>query len=158
MNAIPEAIPGTYPQPFPALELNQPEIQLIPDEWRISRAGLDRGTVASALRAYTGGLWAGEYFDGNQRLDIILKGNDWDTPEALAEMPVMTPGAGVQTVGDLARIELTVGPSQLARINGRRTVQVNFEPPADMSLDEAIERIETQVEPKVRAALPASRA
>lgn len=156
MNAIPEAIPGTYPQPFPALELNQPEIQLIPDEWRISRAGLDRGTVASALRAYTGGLWAGEYFDGNQRLDIILKGNDWDTPEALAEMPVMTPGAGVQTVGDLARIELTVGPSQLARINGRRTVQVNFEPPADMSLDEAIERIETQVEPKVRAALPAN--
>src|SRR5690606_4162676 len=81
MNAIPEAIPDTYPQPFPALELNQPEIQLIPDEWRISRAGLDRSAVASALRAYTGGLWAGEYFDGNERLDIILKGNEWHTPE-----------------------------------------------------------------------------
>ncbi|MBI3171400.1 MAG: efflux RND transporter permease subunit, partial [Hydrocarboniphaga effusa] len=114
----------------------------------------DRRAVASALRAYTGGLWAGEYFDGNERLDIILKGNEWHSPEALAELPVMTPGAGIQTVGDLARIELTVGPSQLARINGRRTVQVNFEPPPDMSLDEAIERVETLVEPKVREALP----
>lgn len=154
MQAIPEAIPGTFPQPFPALELNQPEIQLQPDEWRIARAGLDRRGVATALRAYTGGLWAGEYLDGNERLDIILKGNDWHSPEALAELPVMTPGAGIHTIGDLATIELTVGPSQLARINGRRTEQVNFEPPADMSLDEAIERVETLVEPKVREALP----
>ncbi len=156
INAITEAIPGTFPQPFPALELNQPEIQLIPDEWRISRAGLDRGALATALRAYTGGLWAGEYFDGNDRLDIILKGNDWHTPEALAELPIMTPDAGVQTIGDLAQLKLTVGPSQLARINGHRTVQVNFEPPADMSLDEAIERVETVVEPKVREVLPAN--
>ncbi len=156
MKAIPEAIADTFPQPFPALELNQPEIQLVPDEWRISRAGLDRNAVATALRAYTGGLWAGEYFDGNERLDIILKGNEWATPEALAELPVMTPGAGIQTVGDLARIELTVGASQLARINGRRTVQVNFEPPANMSLDEAIERVKAQVEPQVRAVLPAN--
>ncbi len=156
MEEIPKAIPETFPRPFPDLELNQPEIQLVPDEWRISRAGLDRSNVASALRAYTGGLWAGEYFDGNERLDIIIKGNEWHTPEALAELPLMTPGAGIQTVGDLAKIELTVGPSQLSRINGRRTVQVNFEPPADMSLDEAIQRVKTQVEAKVRAVMPAN--
>ncbi|HVT36612.1 MAG TPA: efflux RND transporter permease subunit, partial [Nevskiaceae bacterium] len=35
MKAIPQAIPGTYPQAFPSLELNQPEITLAPDEWRI---------------------------------------------------------------------------------------------------------------------------
>jgi multidrug efflux pump subunit AcrB len=156
IEGVEAAIPGTYPQAFPSLELNQPEIRLQPDEWRISRAGLDRGALATALRAYTGGLWAGEYFDGNERLDIILKGNDWHSPEALSELPLMTPDAGIQTVGDLARLELTVGPSQLARINGRRTVQVNFEPPADMSLDEAIERVETLVEPKIREVMPAT--
>lgn len=155
MKEIPRAIPGAFPQPFPALELNQPELQLLPDEWRISRAGLDRNTVAGALRAFTGGLWAGEYFDGNERLAIIVKGNEWRTPQELAELPLMTPGAGVQTVGELARIRQTVGPSQLARFNGRRTVSVNFEPPGDMSLDEAITRLREQVEPPVRAALPA---
>ena len=154
MDEIPRAIPETFPQPEPSLELNQPEIQLKPDEWRISRAGMDRSSVAGALRAFTGGLWAGEYFDGNERLDIILKANEWHTPEELAELPLMTPGAGVQTIGDLAEVGLTVGPSRLLRINGRRTVAVNFEPPETMSLDEAIERLREQVEPKVRAALP----
>lgn len=151
--AIPQAIPGTFPQTQPALELNQPELQLKPDEWRIARAGLDRNGVGSALRAFTGGLWAGEYFDGNERLDIIIKSHDWHTPEALAELPIATPNAGVQTVGELATISQTVGPSQLIRVNGRKTVSVNFEPPDTMSIDEALDRLKDQVEPSVRAAM-----
>jgi HAE1 family hydrophobic/amphiphilic exporter-1 len=155
MDEIPKAIPDTFPQPYPPLEFAEPELQLRPDEWRITRAGLDRGAIANNLRAFTGGLWAGEYFDGNERLDIILKGEKWSTPEQLAELPVVTPNAGVQTVGELATITTTVGPSELARINSRRTVTVGFEPPENMSLDEAIDLIRERVEPKVRAVLPA---
>jgi multidrug efflux pump subunit AcrB len=150
---IPEAIPGTYPQANPGLELNQPELQLVPDEWRIARSGLSRSEVASAVRAYTGGLWAGEYFDGNERLDIIVKADEWRSPEQLVEMPIMTPQSGVQTVGELTTLRQTVGPSQLLRINGRRTVSVDFEPPENMTLDEAIELLEEKVEPRVRAAM-----
>jgi len=126
----------------------------VPDEWRISRAGLDRNSIARSLRAYAGGLWAGEYFDGNERLDIIVKSHDWHTPEALAELPIMTPNAGVQTVGELTRIVQTVGPSQLTRVDGRRTVGVTFEPPSNMSLDEALDILQEKVEPLVRTALP----
>jgi multidrug efflux pump subunit AcrB len=154
VDTIPQAIPGTFPQPTPSLELNQPEMQLEPDEWRIARSGLTRGDVAAAVRAFTGGLWAGEYFDGNERLDIIVKANAWRTPEELAELPIMTPASGVQTVGELANIRQTVGPFQLTRINGRRTVSVGFEPPEDMSLDEALTIVREQVEPKVRAVMP----
>jgi multidrug efflux pump subunit AcrB len=150
---IPEAIPGTYPQANPGLELNQPELQLVPDEWRIARSGLSRSEVASAVRAYTGGLWAGEYFDGNERLDIIVKADEWRSPEQLVEMPIMTPQSGVQTVGELTTLRQTVGPSQLLRINGRRTVSVDFEPPENMTLDEAIDLLEEKVEPRVRAAM-----
>lgn len=153
---ITKAIPDTFPQPYPPLEFSQPELQLKPDEWRISRAGLDRNTVARSLRAYTGGLWAGEYFDGNERLDIILKGSEWTSPEQLAELPLMTPNAGIQTIGELTRIHTTVGPTELARINGKRTITVGFEPPENMSLDEAIKLIQQKVEPKVRAVLPAN--
>jgi multidrug efflux pump subunit AcrB len=156
MAEIPKAIPETSPQPFPALEMNQPELQLIPDEWRISRAGMDRSSVASALRAFTGGLWAGEYFDGNERLNIIIKGNEWRTEQELAELPIVTPGAGVQTIGELASIRQTVGPSQLLRVGGKRTVSVSFEPPANMSLDEALTLLRDKVEPPVRAAMPAN--
>jgi multidrug efflux pump subunit AcrB len=154
VDAIPPAIPGAFPRPWPALEINQPEIQLQPDEWRIARSGLTRTELANIVRAYTGGLYAGEYFDGNERLNVILKGKGWRTPEALAELPVVTPGSGIQTLGELARVSQTVGPTQLARINGRRTVSVAFEPPANMTLDEALEILREQVEPQLRAALP----
>jgi hydrophobic/amphiphilic exporter-1 (mainly G- bacteria), HAE1 family len=150
---IPKAIPETFPQAFPGLELNQPELQLVPEEWRIARSGMTRTEVASAIRAFTGGLWAGEYFDGNDRLDIIVKSNQWHSPEELAELPIVTPESGVQTVGELMQLRQTVGPSQLVRINGHRTVSVQFEPPEDMTLDEAIDVLERDVEPKVRAGM-----
>jgi multidrug efflux pump subunit AcrB len=150
---IPRAIPDTFPQAFPGLELDQPELQLVPDEWRIARSGLTRTEVSSAIRAYTGGLWAGEYFDGNDRLDIIVKSKEWHSPEELAELPVVTPQSGVQTVGELTELRQTVGPAQLVRINGRRTVSVQFEPPEQMTLDEAIEVLERDVAPKVRAGM-----
>jgi HAE1 family hydrophobic/amphiphilic exporter-1 len=120
VDEIPKAIEGAFPQTFPSLELNQPELQLIPDEWRIARSGLTRTEVAASVRAFTGGLWAGEYFDGNERLDIIVKANEWRTPEELAELPIVTPTSGVQTVGELAQLRQTVGPAQLVRVNGHR--------------------------------------
>ena len=153
VDEVPKAIPETQPQAFPGLEMNQPELQLVPDEWRVARSGLTRTEVAAAIRAMTGGLWAGEYFDGDDRLDIIVKSEDWTSPEELAELPIMTPMAGVQTVGELTTMRQTVGPSQLVRINGRRTVSVNFEPPEDMTLDEALETLKARVEPKIRAAM-----
>ncbi len=153
VDEIPQTIERTYPQAFPGLELNQPELQLVPDEWRIARAGLTRTEVAASIRAFTGGLWAGEYFDGNERLDIIVKSSKWRSPEELAELPIVTPSAGVQTVGELTGLRQTVGPAQLVRINGHRTVSVNFEPPEDMTLDEALKRVQNVVEPKIRAAM-----
>ena len=153
VDEVPKAIPGTYPQAFPGLEMNQPELQLVPDEWRIARSGLARTEVAASIRAMTGGLWAGEYFDGNERLDIIVKSREWHTPEELAELPIVTPAAGVQTVGDLTTLRQTVGPAQLVRINGRRTVSVTLEPPEDMTIDAALDTLRESVEPAVRAAM-----
>jgi len=44
VDEVPRAIPGTYPQAFPGLELNRPELRLVPDECRIElRAVADRG-------------------------------------------------------------------------------------------------------------------
>jgi multidrug efflux pump subunit AcrB len=153
VDAIPEAIPDTQPQAFPGLELNQPELQLVPDEWRIARSGLTRTEVAASIRAMTGGLWAGEYFDGDERLDIIVRSPQWHSPEELAELPIVTPSAGVQTVGDLTSLRQTVGPAQLVRIDGRRTVSVTMQPPDDLTLDESLEALKEQVEPKVREAM-----
>ena len=108
VDEIPKAIPGTFPQPVPSLELNQPEMQLQPDEWRIARSGLTRADVSAAVRAFTGGLWAGWYFDGNERLDIIVKASARHTPEELAELP-LDAQLGVNR-REFANIQQTVDP------------------------------------------------
>ncbi len=153
-DAINQAIPGSFPQPTPPLSLAEPELQLRPDEWRISHAGMDRGSVANAMRALTGGLYTGDYFDGNERLQMILRGPRWNSPEQLAELPLLTPLSGVQTVGDLSALKQTVGPTTLLRLNGRRTVDLLFEPPENMTIAEAMSVLREKVEPQVRAALP----
>jgi len=140
--------------PVPALAMDQPEIRVIPDDKRLGQAGVDRAVLADSVRALTDGLYAGEYFDGNRRYDIIVHGPGWSTPEELASTPVATPYAGVQTIGELARIDYTVGPVQLQRVDGLRTVTVNVIPPEKVTLEEAIERLKADLGPEVEAMLP----
>ncbi|WP_440053688.1 efflux RND transporter permease subunit [Pseudoalteromonas sp. T1lg65] len=154
--AVKESLPEATAQPQPRLDMAEPELRLIPNDRRITQAGLTRREVAQAVQAYTGGLFINEYFDGNERMNVILRSTPWSTPEELAELPIVTPAAGIQTVGELAQIQRTVGPTQLRRVNGRRTVSVVVTPPADMSLQQVQTILSEQVMPKVRDSLPAS--
>nr|WP_313901688.1 efflux RND transporter permease subunit [Aliiglaciecola sp. M165] len=156
MQAIQTNMPGTSAQPVPGLSLAEPELQLLPDDRRITQAGLDRMDVANAVRAFTGGLFVSEYFDGNNRMNVILRANRWESPDELSSMPMYTPLAGLQTVGELTDVVRTVGPTQLRRIDGKRTVSLIIRPPGTMSLEEAMELIEQNVIPQIEAALPAN--
>ncbi|QYJ75558.1 efflux RND transporter permease subunit [Shewanella sp. FJAT-52076] len=155
MPLINNAMPGAVVRPIPGLSLAQPELQLIPDEHRLAQAGADRTQIANAIRAYTSGLWVGEYFDGNERMDVLLKGPEWQYPEQLAATPVYTQGAGVQTIGELATIQRTVGPTQLQRVNGRRAISLLVIPPQNLSMDEAMEQLNGGTLDEIRALLPA---
>ncbi|RLV59760.1 efflux RND transporter permease subunit [Parashewanella curva] len=154
MTHITDALPGAVVRPIPGLSLAQPELQLVPDERRLAQAGIDRSQLANAVRAYTSGLFVGEYFDGNERMDVLLKGPKWQVPEQLAATPIYTHEAGIQTIGELTDIQRTVGPTQLQRVNGNRSVSLLIFPPADMSLDEALEQITSKALPKIKADLP----
>jgi multidrug efflux pump subunit AcrB len=107
------------------------------------------------IRALGNGLWLGEYFNGEQRMDIILSAGGWETPEDLASTPVMTPAGAVVPLGELVGVERTTGPGQIRRVNGRRTVTLSVSPPENVSLESAVSRIRDEVEPRLKAALPA---
>ncbi len=156
MKLITDALPGAVVRPLPGLSMAQPELQLIPNERRLAQAGVDRTQIANAIRAYTSGLFVGEYFDGNERMDILLKGPKWQVPEQLSATPIYTQAAGIQTIGELATIKRTVGPTQLQRVNGKRSVSLLIFPPADMSLDEALEIINEKAVPSLKASLPSN--
>ncbi|MCO4812721.1 MAG: efflux RND transporter permease subunit [Gammaproteobacteria bacterium] len=154
MPIINEAIPGAQVRPNPGLQIAEPELQLVPNDRRITAAGLDRAAVANIVRALTSGSFVGEYFDGNDRMDMILKGPTWNSPEELAAIPVATPLAGIQSIGELTDIRRTVGPTQLLRVNGQRTLTLSVTPPPEMTVQEALDILRDVVDPKLRTIMP----
>lgn len=149
-----QALPGAQLRPDPGLELAEPELRLIPDERRIAEAGWNRRIVASAVRALGDGLYVGDYFDGDKRLDVILRGPEWDDPAEFMQSPLVTPLGGVMSLSDLTQLVETAGPDQIRRVDRRRTITLRITPPADMPLGTAIEALREKVAPAVRAALP----
>jgi multidrug efflux pump subunit AcrB len=61
----------------------------------------------------------------------------------------------VQVLGELATPLRTVGPTQLRRVNGQRTITLQVLPPAGLTMEEALETLRTSINPTIRAALPA---
>ena len=128
-DVITEKMPGAEVRSFQDLELAEPELRLIPDDRRISESGWTRASVATVVRALGDGIWVGEHFDGERRLDMILRAKGWDSPDALAAVPVATPTGGVVPLGELVRIEPTVSTTGLRRVDGRRTIGINVVAP-----------------------------
>lgn len=152
---ISEVMPEANVRPEPALELAEPELRLVPDDRRIAELGWTRGQVAQLVRAMGGGAYLGEYFDGDRRLDVILRSERWNTPEELLAMPVAAPTGEIVTLGELVRLERTAGPNQIRRVDRRRTLTLQVTPPSGMPMETAIDLLKNEVEPEIRARLPA---
>ena len=153
-DVITEKMPGAEVRSFQDLELAEPELRLIPDDRRISESGWTRANVATVVRALGDGIWVGEHFDGERRLDMILRASGWDSPDALAAVPVATPTGGVVPLGELVRIEPTVGTTGLRRVDGRRTIGINVVAPPGTSLQQAMQKLEFDVGPAIQPLLP----
>jgi multidrug efflux pump subunit AcrB len=127
---------------------------LIPDDRKIAEVGWSRSRMATIVRAMGDGAFLGEYFDGSRRYNVILRAEEWTSPEELASLPVATANGQVVTIGELARVTRTAGPSQIVRIDRRRTLTLEVTPPSGMAMEEALAIIEQQVKPKILALLP----
>lgn len=154
-NRLRESFEGANVQTRPSIELAEPEMRVFPDDARINEVGMDRRGVATLVRTLGNGLWLGEYFNGENRMDIIMRADGWQTPEQLSTTPIMTPSGEVVPLGELVTVQRATGPGQVRRVNGRRTVSVNLSPPDNVSLETAIAQIKADVEPGLRAVLPA---
>ena len=152
--AVQKQWPEATVSPSPGLELAEPELRLVPDERRIAEAGWNRDIMAQVSRALGDGLYVGDYFNGEERLDIIVRAESWDTPEQLAAIPLATPGAGIMPFGELVKVVRTAGPDKLRRLDRRRTVALRVTPPEGVSLEQTIAFLKEEIEPVVQKYLP----
>jgi multidrug efflux pump subunit AcrB len=153
-STVMEALPEASIRPVPGLELAEPELRLIPDDRKIAEVGWNRSQVAMAIRAMGDGAFLGEYFDGSRRYDVVLRAQEWFTPEELGALPVATANGSVQTLGELTRVTRTAGPSNIRRIDRKRTLTLQVTPPPGMALEEALGIIQERVAPVILANMP----
>jgi heavy metal efflux system protein len=105
------------------------------DKAEIARHGLSLATVQDVIGTAIGGRPAGLVFEGDRRFQIIVRLPDdiRDDIEALENLPVALPrasfGTGTTTIPlrQLAQFQLTEGPNQISRENGKRRIVVTAE-------------------------------
>jgi len=152
--ALTQELPTASLRPIPGLELAEPEIRLIPDDRKIAEVGWNRSKMAMVVRAMGDGAFLGEYFDGKRRYNVIMRAEDWYTPEELASLPVATAGGEVQTIGELTQVTRTAGPSQIRRIDRRRTLTLLVTPPSNMPMEVALDTMKEKVAPAILGQMP----
>jgi len=149
-----EKFPGANVQANPNTDQTTLELHAIPNDRRIAEAGWDRASLGTIVRALGDGAWLGEYFDGQARLPIILRADRRETPESLAEAPLVTPSGQVVPLGDVIKFETVLGPNQIRRLDHRRTVTLTMDPPQTLSLEDALKTIQNDIVPALKAKLP----
>jgi len=145
---------GANVQAWPNADAGTPELRINPDDRRLAEVGWRRPDLGTVVRALGDGQWLGEYFDGDRRLAIILRSDREDDVERLGAAPLATPNGGVLSLAELAQVDTVLAPNQMRRVDRRRTVTLTVDPPAAMSLEEALSIVDDEVVPVLRDALP----
>jgi len=109
-----------------------PTLSVTPQRDHLALLGLSVQDVQRAVQSAVGGLVAGTIYEGDKRFRLMVRLDaSWRTDvEALRRLPVAVPKASnpdLQYVplGEIAKVELTVGPNQINRESGKRNVIVS---------------------------------
>ncbi len=144
---------GNQIRPRPGLELGAPEVRVIPDPLRLADNGLTARDLGMTIDAFNDGLRVSEITIGSRRVDLTLMGpQDRITrTQGIANLPIVTGQGRVISAGQLARIEVTEGPTQILHLERERTVTLQVRPPAGVALEAAIDKITNTVIPQIAA-------
>lgn len=145
---------GANVQAEPSPDAAGPELRVRANDRRLAEAGWNRADIGSIVRTLGDGLWLGEHFDGENRLPVILRAPGWESPEQLGSVLLATPRGGVLPLSELVQMQTTLAPSQLRRIDQRRSITLTLDPPEAVSLEEALAILEDEILPELRALLP----
>lgn len=148
-----ERFPGVNINANPRPGVAQPRLTFRPVDRRIQEAGWARRDVASLVSILGDGQFIGEYFDGDTRMNVILRAEGWETPDVLSGLPIATPTGAIVPLGDLISVEEDVGVGQIQRLNRRRTTSVFVNQPEGESLEGILDVIRNEVEPAIQAEL-----
>ncbi|MGL6050666.1 MAG: efflux RND transporter permease subunit, partial [Aeromonas salmonicida] len=154
MAIVKRDLPGAQVRPEPDLDFTAPELRLVPQDRRLAEVGWDRTPMPAIIQTFGDGLRVGEYFDGEERLDIMLMGQTSANPDELKAVPLATPSGRIVPLGELLQVEHDMGPASILRVDGRRSISLQITPPEGMSMEQVLDTLQGKSFAAIRPLLP----
>ncbi len=109
-------------------QLGQPSLSVEIDREKIARYGLNVADINGLIEAAVGGTAATQVVQGERTFDLVvrLQPQFRETPEAIGNILVATPGGQQVPLKELARIEVTSGASFIYREDNSRYIGVQY--------------------------------
>jgi cobalt-zinc-cadmium resistance protein CzcA len=132
-------------------QLGQPSLVIDVDRAKIARYGLNVADVNGLVEAAVGGTPATQVVQGEKLFDLVvrLQPQFRQTPEAIGNILVATPGGQQVPLKELADIRIENGASFIYRENSSRFIGVQFSVKG-RDLASAVEDARRQVEERVK--------
>ena len=122
-----------------------PELQVVPNELKMSDVGLSTEDIGLTVAANGDGVFVGEYDMDNTLVDMRVIADDAVDAESIGGMPqapTATPYGRTVELGDVADFSWKGGPDQIRRVGRQRAVTLEVTPPKGVPLQEAMGQID----------------
>ena len=109
-------------------ELGQPSLTVTPDRAKIARYGLNVADINNLIEAAVGGSAATQIVQGERLFDLVvrLEPRFRETPEAIGNIVVATPGGQHVPLKELATLQVANGASFIYRQDNSRFIGVQY--------------------------------
>ncbi len=148
-------IPEVQIRPVPSLEIQFPEVRIVPDRPRLRAAGMsvaDLGIITDVLM--DGRKIADFKPEGSKKIDLVLKTPEGRiaTPEDLYETQITTPLGPVVPLSSLSTLERTNGITKIRHLERLRTITLQVTPPRYIPLESVMDGIQDKLIPGIKKA------
>lgn len=138
---------GHQMRPRPGLELGAPELRVVPNRILLSDNNVTARELANTIDTFNDGLRIAEITVGGKRIDLMLMGpyKKVTKTQGIAALPVVTGDGRILTVGALAKVSVTSGPTEIRRIERARTITLEIFPAPEIPLEAALDTIKAEI-------------
>jgi HAE1 family hydrophobic/amphiphilic exporter-1 len=144
---INQVLPGARSEPKPGIEVGQPQMTIRPNWERAAKLGINVQDIGYTAWVLGDGAWVDDYYYHGDKMDLYMYSTmgAFDTLSNFEAIRMATPNGDTVPLSDIAEIYFTYGLEQIRRVNNQRAVTLRVTPPGDISLEEAIQQVETEI-------------
>ena len=138
-----------------SLVTGRPELEVRVDEERAKDRGLDVSGIGGVVETVVAGRRLSVMIEGGREVDVnvVAPQELVGSTDDLSALRFLTPAGEPVALGSVARVERTIGPQTIRRLERERNVLLTVDLAQDTALESALAAVESDVFPPMAASL-----